>query len=88
MADTMRQDDRLTVRFTPMLRQRLRAAARKRGVREADYVREAVERTISSDEPGVSAYDLALKSGLIGAVRDAPRDLSTNKGYFEGFGES
>ncbi len=33
-----------------------------------------------------SCYDIALRTGIIGLVEDAPRDLSTNPKYFEGFG--
>lgn len=35
-----------------------------------------------------SAYDLAESAGLIGCVLRAPKDLSTNSRYFEGFGKS
>jgi hypothetical protein len=35
-----------------------------------------------------SACDLAVAAGLIGCARGLPRDLSTNKRYFAGFGKS
>ncbi|TWT96691.1 hypothetical protein Pla108_24650 [Botrimarina colliarenosi] len=34
-----------------------------------------------------SAYDAAMRLGLIGIVKDAPSDLSTNPKYLEGFGK-
>jgi hypothetical protein len=35
-----------------------------------------------------STYELLDAVGLIGCVKGAPKDLSTNKKYFAGFGES
>lgn len=34
-----------------------------------------------------NAYDLALRTGFLGAVSGGPKDLATNKKYFEGFGQ-
>jgi hypothetical protein len=34
-----------------------------------------------------SAYDLAREAGLIGCAKGLPKDLATNKRYFEGFGK-
>jgi predicted DNA-binding antitoxin AbrB/MazE fold protein len=34
-----------------------------------------------------SCYDLAQELGIIGIAEDLPSDLSTNKNYFEGFGQ-
>jgi N-methylhydantoinase B/oxoprolinase/acetone carboxylase alpha subunit len=33
-----------------------------------------------------TAYDHAKKAGLVGSVRKAKRDLSTNPKHFDGFG--
>jgi hypothetical protein len=33
-----------------------------------------------------SCYDLARDLGLVGAVRNAPRDLSTDRKHLQGFG--
>jgi hypothetical protein len=35
-----------------------------------------------------SAYELMDAAGLIGCIKGAPKDLSTNKRYFAGFGKS
>jgi predicted DNA-binding protein len=88
LADRMRQVDRLTVRFTSALRRELREAARRRGMRESDYVREAVEVKLSSEEPVFTAGDLARRAGLVGILKDAPPDLSTNQAHLEGLGKS
>jgi hypothetical protein len=38
--------------------------------------------------PPRTLYDAFKESGLIGCVKNAPSDLSSNPRYFEGFGES
>jgi hypothetical protein len=35
-----------------------------------------------------STYELMEAAGLIGCIKGAPKDLSTNKKYFAGLGES
>jgi predicted DNA-binding protein len=82
------KDYRITVRFSADLRQRLKAAAHRTGTRESDLVRGAVERQLAAEDSGLTAYDRAKKAGLIGAVRGAARDLSTNAKHFDGFGRS
>ena len=82
------KDHRLTVRLSAELRRRLRAAARRSGTRESDLVRGAVERQLATEAEELTAYERAKKARLIGAVRGASRDLSTNKGHFDGFGRS
>ncbi len=82
------RDDRITVRFPTELRRRLKAAARRSGKRESDLVRRAVEEQLSSGDAAPTAYELSRKSGLIGIVRGASRDLSTNPRHFDGFGVS
>lgn len=52
-----------------------------------------VKLTISDVNRGTNdavanCYELAEKAGLIGALRDAPPDLSTNPVHFQGFGSS
>jgi predicted DNA-binding protein len=82
------KDYRITVRFPAELRQRLKAAARRSGTRESDLVRGAVERQLAAEDDALTAYDHAKKAGLIGAIKAAPRDLSTNPRHFDGFGRS
>jgi predicted DNA-binding protein len=86
MSDEMK-DFRITVRLTAELRQRLKAAARRRGERESDLVRGAVERQLAAEDESLSAYGHAKKAGLIGVVKGASRDLSTNPAHFNGFGD-
>ena len=86
MSDSQMNDYRITVRFPAGLRQRLRAAALRRGTRESDLVRGAVERQLAAEDDILTAYERAKKAGLVGAVRGASRDLSTNPAHFDGFG--
>ena len=80
------KDSRITVRLPFELRRRLKDAARRSGARESDLVRGAVERQLAAEDDALTAYELAKKAGLIGAVRGASRDLSTNPRHFDGFG--
>ena len=79
---------RITVRFPAELRRRLKDAARRSGTRESDLVRGAVEVRLAAEDDALTAYERAKKAGLIGMVRGASRDLSTNPRHFDGFGGS
>jgi len=87
MADKMK-DSRVTVRFSEDLRQRLKSAAQRNGTRESEIIRKAVEQQFAVEDQKVTAYDHAKSAGLIGAVRGASRDLSTNPKHFDGFGKT
>jgi predicted DNA-binding protein len=82
------KDQRITVRFSPEARRRLKAAARRNGTRESDIVRSAVELQLAAEESSLTAYEHAKKAELIGAVKGTIRDLSTNRKHFDGFGGS
>jgi predicted DNA-binding protein len=79
---------RLSVRVNAGLRQRLSAAAKKAGKPESDIVREALDARLEPAKRRESALDAMKRLGLVGMIKDGPPDLSTNKKYFEGFGES
>lgn len=78
--------NRITVRVTPKLGQQLRDQFRAKGQSPSEVVRVALEDYFDRNETGKSAYEMAKAAGLIGSVRRAPRDLSTNPRHFEGFG--
>jgi predicted DNA-binding protein len=88
LSDKTMKSDRITVRLPADLRRRLKEAAHRSGTRESDLVRGAVERQLAAAEDAVTAYQRAKKAGLIGAVRGASRDLSTNPRYLDGLGGS
>jgi predicted DNA-binding protein len=79
---------RISVRVSPGIARRLKERSRATGTRESEVVREALEEYLSKSDDEQTAFDLAQKAGLIGCIRGAPKDLSTNKRYFKGFGKS
>jgi hypothetical protein len=79
---------RLSVRIAPAIRQQLSKEASRINKSESDIVREALEEFLSklrSPSTKRSCYDVASELGVIGAVKDAPQDLSTNRRYFRRF---
>jgi predicted DNA-binding protein len=87
MSDNM-SSQRITIRISESLVRRLKKQAEMKGRSESVLVREALESYLKESAAPVSAYDLAKATGVIGFVRGAPKDLSVNRKYFEGFGES
>lgn len=79
---------RITIRVSESLVQRLKKHAGMKGRSESALVREALENYLGEALAPGSAYDLARNAGLIGCVRRGPSDLSTNHEHFRGFGES
>jgi len=79
---------RITVRVPQTLTARLRSRSRAKGTTESALVREALENYLGHSEGGRSAYELAEEAGIIGSVKQAPKDLSTNRRHFKGFGEA
>lgn len=80
--------ERITIRLPQALGQRIRKRSQMKGLTESELVREALENYFGHSDEGRSAHEMAQEAGLIGCVRGAPKDLSTNARYFAGFGES
>lgn len=87
LSDTM-ASQRITVRVPVALGSRLRTHSNVKGQTPSDVVRDALETYLGEGRAVGSAYELAEASGLIGCVRRAPKDLSTNRRHLEGFGKS
>lgn len=87
MSDAM-ASHRITVRVPKNLGALLRDQSRAKGQTPSDLVRIALETYLSRGDSSSSAYELAEEAGLIGCVRRAPKDLSTGRHHFEGFGKS
>jgi predicted DNA-binding protein len=79
---------RITIRVPQTLGQRLRKRSQIKGQTESELVREALENYLGHSGEERSAYELALEAGLVGCMKQAPRDLSTRVRHFEGFGKS
>jgi metal-responsive CopG/Arc/MetJ family transcriptional regulator len=80
--------NRITVRVPAALTSRLRSRSRAKGTTESEVIREALETYLGGESSHRTAYELAEEAGIIGSVRSAPRDLSTNRRHFGGFGKS
>jgi predicted DNA-binding protein len=87
MSDSM-SSQRITIRVSEGLVKRLKKHAGMKNRSESALVREALEKYLGETTTSGSAYDLARDAGLIGCVRGAPSDLSSNRKHFKGFGES
>ena len=79
---------RITIRIPEHLERHLRHRSRVKGQTESDLAREALEHYLGQPSAERSAYELAHAAGLIGIVKHGPKDLSTNRRHFEGFGKS
>ncbi len=79
--------NRITVRVPQSLTARLRSRSRAKGTTESELVREALESYLGHSAGERSAFQLAEEAGIIGSVRGAARDLSTNRRHLRGFGK-
>lgn len=79
---------RITVRVPKTLGALLRDHSRAKGKTPSDLVRVALETYLGRGASPRSAYELAQEAGLIGCAGRAPKDLSTNRRHFEGFGKN
>jgi Arc/MetJ-type ribon-helix-helix transcriptional regulator len=80
--------NRITVRVSRALEQRLRKQSRAKGRSPSDLVRAALEAYLEAGDHKGSAFEAANAAGLIGWVSGAPKDLSTNRAYFDDFGKN
>jgi predicted DNA-binding protein len=79
--------DRITVRLSKALTERLRKRSAVTGDNESQMVRKALEKFLNQPSKQRSAYDLAVEAGIIGIAKNLPKDLSTNPRHFNGFGK-
>jgi predicted DNA-binding protein len=80
--------ERITIRIPEGLTDRLRRRSRVNGTTESELIRQALESYLGRSSTQRSAYELAEECGIIGVVRRAPKDLSTNRRRFDGFGKT
>ena len=78
---------RFTVRVPETLGSRLRRTSRNNGRTPSELIRVAVENYLEDEPDRGSAYVAAKAAGLIGCASHGPKDLSTNRRHFEGFGK-
>jgi metal-responsive CopG/Arc/MetJ family transcriptional regulator len=79
--------DRITIRVSRRLGQRLESRSRASGKSQSEIVRVAVETFLGTADGSGSAFEAASAAGLIGCAEGLPRDLSTDRRHLEGFGK-
>ena len=76
----------LSLKLPEALDRKLAAAVRRRGTRKSELVRQALERYLEDSQDVRRGSFLDLAGDLVGCVKDAPADLSSNPRYLAGFG--
>ena len=79
---------RITVRISTTLETLLRERSSAKGQTPSQVVRAALVTYLGRRGGRHSAYKLAEEAGLIGCMRRAPKNLSTNRRHFEGIGKN
>jgi hypothetical protein len=74
----------ISIKLSPPLARWLSSRARELKRTQSDLVRDALEQQ-QRRQNGPSCHD--LMKHLCGSLKNAPRDLSTNPKYMEGFGK-
>lgn len=76
-----------TIQLEDELAALVESAAARSGLPVAEVVRDALRDHIQKIGKPESLLAKAKRLGVVGIVDDLPRDLSSNKSHFEGFGE-
>ena len=79
----------LTLKIPESMAAELDAKAKRMATSKSAVARNALDKYLhdSPDGGGQSAYDVAMALGVIGAIKDGPSDMSTNRKYMKGYGE-
>lgn len=77
----------LSVKVPAALDRKLAAAVRRRGGRKSALVRKALERYLDDAQEVRRGSFLDLAGDLVGCVKDAPADLSSNPRHLADFGK-
>jgi hypothetical protein len=75
-----------SVRVSIRIPAEIREAIEDQGHTISEVVREALDRHVRAAPKKPSCYEVAERLGLIGSIARAPKDLSTGKHHFRGFG--
>jgi len=76
----------LSVKVPEALDRRITAAVKRRRMQKSAVAREALERYLDETHEVRRGSFLDLAGDLIGCVKDAPADLSTNPKHLDGYG--
>lgn len=81
------KEARITIRISEQEQLLLSGLSQRKNKTESEIVREALRKYLKEAMTEQNCYDLAMELGIIGVASGQPSDLSTNKDYFNGFGE-
>ncbi|MGH8700582.1 MAG: ribbon-helix-helix protein, CopG family [Burkholderiales bacterium] len=76
----------LSLKVPEQLDRKLSAVVKRRGMRKSVVVREALERYVDESREIRKGSFLDLAGDLVGCVKDAPVDLSSNPKHLVGYG--
>jgi len=76
----------LSLKVPEQLDRKLSAMVKRRGMRKSAVVREAIERYVDESREIRKGSFLDLAGDLVGCVKDAPADLSSNPKHLNGYG--
>jgi predicted DNA-binding protein len=77
----------LSLKVPKALDRKLAAVVRRRGARKSALVRQALERYLDDAQEVRRGSFLDLAGDLVGCVKDAPADLSSNPRHLADFGK-
>lgn len=77
----------LSLKVPEALDRKLTAVVKRRGVRKSAVVRQALEQYLDESGEIRNGSFLELAGDLVGSIKDAPADLSTNPRYLADFGK-
>ena len=80
------REKRISIRLDAGLHRRLAKEASLNGLSGSEITRQALEAYLAGRPARESCYDAFRRRRLIGMIKNAPPDLSTNRNYFRGFG--
>ena len=76
----------LSLKVPEQLDRKLAAVVKRRGTPKSTVVREALERYVDESREIRRGSFLDLAGDLVGCVKDAPADLSSNSKHLDGYG--
>ncbi|MPZ45131.1 MAG: ribbon-helix-helix protein, CopG family [Betaproteobacteria bacterium] len=77
----------LSLKVSESLDRKLAAVVKRRRIPKSVVVREAIEQYLDESREVRGGSFLELAGDLVGCVKDAPRDLSSNPKHMEGYGK-
>jgi len=77
----------LSLKVSESLDRKLAAVVKRRRIPKSVVVREAIEQYLDESREGRGGSFLELAGDLVGCVKNAPSDLSSNPKYMDGYGK-